>query len=67
MFIHMSNTTADKTAVSKRLKEIEKELKNISKTFQDIKSRTSKTVSGAVSRSDDRKIEDLRKKMGLKK
>lgn len=63
----MSNTTADKTAVLKRLKEIETELKNISKTFQDIKSRTSKTVKGAVSRSDDRKIEDLRKKMGLKK
>lgn len=65
MIIDMSNTTTPrKTEVEKRLKEIGVELKNVSKKFTDIKSKTSNAVKNAVGRADGRKMDDLRKKIG---
>jgi len=62
----MSNNTAKKAELAKRLKGMELELKKMSKQFKDLKRRTAKTLNGAMTRSDKNKIEALRKKMGLK-
>lgn len=61
----MTKTTDKKLALQKRLKEIGAELKLLQKQFEKLKKGAREAVKKGHSRHDARKIDELRKKIGL--
>lgn len=65
MRIHLYLHNMTKAQLLQELITIENELKSLRTTFRGIKQKTRGTYTKAVTKSDLRKVEEVRKKLGL--
>jgi hypothetical protein len=65
--LFVSNASMKKHAsdLEKRMQEIDVELQKLRSAFRDIKVRSKTAVGGGLQRRDQKKIEEIRKKLGL--
>lgn len=59
------NNQTQKTALLKRMAEIKLELKTLQQKFKEIKKQAKEIRKNAVTRKDNKEIEDVRKKIAL--